>query len=392
MSLRRLTTKKTLNVLGLNSGTSADSLDMALMQVSATRTKYLAGQTGRYSASLRQLILDVADSDRVNPDDLIYLDNYLGRYYGEKAARFIRNLSQQGRRVDAIASHGQTVRHLPNKIKKASVALGGTLQLGSADFIAAATAKVVVSDFRQADIALGGEGAPITVAAMHRLFADPGESRLIINIGGMSNYFYFPSKRSRLSSGAADCGPGNSLSDILSREIFGERFDRGGRRARRGVACEKMLLSALMQPFYASSTVSTGRELFGVKMIRQMVKQARRLRLSDDDLFATVAALTVQSIANKVGPLVRADKSLSKLYLTGGGKHNIFFVTGLKQQFPELNVLPIDDLGIDGDYVEAAAYAVMGQACLRSQVSVKTGEQRKGPKPVLGKITQPPKR
>ena len=129
-------------------------------------------------------------------------------------------------------------------------------------------------------------------------------------------------------------------------------------------------------------------------MAGKAIALARRDKLSNHDIRATVSELTVQSIVNRVSSIARRDKRLSKLYLTGGGRYNIFFVDGLKRHLPHLDIVSIDSLGIDGDYVEAAAYAVMGEACLRSRAleTVFRPGGRQSLRPVLGKVTQPPQR
>ena len=391
MSLNKLLIKKRLTVLGLNSGTSADGLDLAVVRISSSRRgtkfKFTNGSKKRYSSTLKKSILSFADSKAVSLDDLIDLDNRLGRFYGRAASSLISRLSA-GISIDLIASHGQTVRHLPTgKIR-------GSLQIGSTDFIAAATGLPVVSDFRQADIALGNEGAPITVAAMNEMFSSPYGPRLIVNIGGMSNYFYFPKAKGVFQARAADCGPGNSLCDILSAGLYSKRYDLNGRHALSGSVSEPIVKSIMSKSFYRNGTVSTGRESFGIGTAEKIIRQGKNKRLSKDDMMATVAEITVRSIVKSVRPLLKRDKLLLKLYLTGGGRFNIFFVERLMHHLPGIEVLPVDELGVSGDFVEASAYAVMGEACVRSRALPTrfTGKSGQVLTPVLGKITQPPKR
>ena len=333
----------------------------------------------------------MADSKLVPFDELILLDNLLGRFYGKAAAEYIRQLEMRRVRIDLIASHGQTVRHLPAKTDWLGARVNGTSQIGSADFVSAATGKVVISDFRQADVAVGNEGAPITVAAMHEIFAAIDESRLLVNLGGMSNYFYFPAGKISGKVRAEDCGPGNCLSDILSESLFGERFDRKGRRARRGTYSMRLLSVLLANPFFAGRAVSTGREVFGPKLAGEIRAFGKRFRLPGEDLLATAIELTVTAIVRKVAPIMNRDHRLTKLYLTGGGRHNIFLKDRLQDHLPDLEVCMIDELGINGDFIEAAAFAVMGEACLRSRaLDTVFGGRKTAVRPVLGKISQPP--
>ncbi|MCD6248889.1 MAG: anhydro-N-acetylmuramic acid kinase [candidate division Zixibacteria bacterium] len=398
MSLPRLLKKKRMNVLGLNSGTSADGLDLAVIEIDRSRgryrTRFLAGRTRKYPADLRRLILNIADSKTTSLDDLIRLDQALGMFCGHTAALFVRNLRKQEIRIDAIASHGQTVRHIPQAKKITGQLVRGTLQIGNQEQVSALTDRVVVGDFRQADIALGGEGAPITIAAMQRLFSSPDESRLIVNIGGIANFFYFPPARSRLLPAASDCGPGNSLSDIICQKLFRVAYDRGGRMASKGRISQRLLTLLYGGAFLDRTTVSTGRELFGIELAESIIKQGRKLKLSKSDILATTAELTAVSIADHIRIFIDRDSRLHKLYLTGGGVHNKFFIRRLREQFDKIGVVSITALGFNPDLVEASAYAVMGEACLRSEELPTCFDRvdRSNRNPILGRIAQPPRK
>jgi anhydro-N-acetylmuramic acid kinase len=294
--------------------------------------------------------------------------------------------------VDAIASHGQTVRHLPQKTRFVGFTVNGTLQLGSPEQIAAHTGRIVTADFRQSDVALGHEGAPITTPAMERLFATRQESRLIVNIGGMSNFFYFPGRRSPLESLAADCGPGNSLCDLLCERLFSVPFDRGGRLALAGRSSLRLLTLLQAEPFFHGRESSTGRESFGGALADRIIERAGKLRLSKHDIIATAAELTVTAVANSVRPIVRRDRSVRNLYLTGGGVHNRFFARRLREQLEGLEVVSIQQLGFDPGLVEASAYAVLGEAALRGEGFLvhRAGGAGGSRQAILGRIIQPP--
>lgn len=396
MSLKRLLTRKRINVLGLNSGTSADGLDLAVIEVDRSRggyrTRFLAGRTRKYPAELRRLILTLADSKAIPLDDLIRVDQALGKFIGRTAASFERSLQKQNIRIDAVGSHGQTVRHLPQPEKIAGQLVRGTLQIGNLDQIAALTGRVVIGDFRQADIALGGEGAPITTAAMQRLFGRPDESRLIVNIGGIANFFYFPSARSKLLPAAADCGPGNCLSDIVCQKLFRVAYDRGGRLATRGRISIRLLTALGRAPKLDQTTVSTGREQFGVGTAEMIIRFGRKLKLSKSDILASTAELTAVCITDSVRAFADGDNRLRKLYLTGGGVHNKFFVRRLREHLGDIGVGSITELGFNPDLVEASAFAVMGEACLRGEERPTgfDGRERSKRNPVSGRIAQPP--
>ena len=397
MNLLKLLSRKRLVVVGLNSGTSADGLDLAALAIDRRGGCYritpLAGACRKYPPELRRAVLDMADSASTSLDDVIFLDQALGQFYGRTAAKFIRHIGRRGVSVDAVASHGQTVRHLPHDESLAGFRVHGTLQLGSLDQIATYSGKTVIGDFRQADVALGNEGAPITSAAMERLFASSRESRLIVNIGGMANFFYFPAHRTQFSTAAADCGPGNSLSDLLAVRLFRLPYDRGGRLARKGKVSQRLLSLLLAEPFFRGSSVSTGRETFGLSLVDKILVNARKLRLTRYDTLATAAELTPLSIAQTVRPFIERDHALRKLYLTGGGVHNSFFTHRLSELLNGVTVVSIASLGFDPDLVEASAYAVMGEAALRGEaLPTQFGvTERHLRLPVMGRIVQPPK-
>ena len=395
MSFTRLLDKKSLVFLGLNSGTSADGLDLAVVRISrrgrGTKIDYIDGTTRKYPPNIREAILTLTDASSLNLDEFLYLDNLLGEFYGRAAKQFVQRLENEGVRVNAIASHGQTVRHLPAKKTYLGKKLNASLQIGSLSHIATVTGLTTIGDFRQADIALGGEGAPVTTMAMRQLFGTTKESRLIVNIGGISNYFYFgPAKKT--TSLAADCGPGNSLSDILSHKLHKKSFDQNGRKAAQGEASERLLSLLFAEPFFTLKQRSTGREAFGPALVERMIGFATEFGLSPVDLLATAAEFTTRSIAMAVWPVLCSDESLTKLYLTGGGRKNTFFASRLGHHLPDVTVHSIDSLGIDGDLVEASCFAVMGEMALRGIASDDGAVSRRGERaaPIRGQIVQPP--
>lgn len=393
-ALMKLLNRKSMVVLALNSGTSADGVDLAAVKIMRTakgvRTRFLAGSTRPYPARLRSLILNTSDSTHVNLDDLVYLDNGIGEFFGRCAAALASKLEAHSTKIHLIASHGQTVRHCPAKINVAGYKVSGSLQLGSLDRIARRTRLPVVGDFRQAHLALGGEGAPVTGAALKRLLATTEKSRLIVNIGGMANYFYFPGKNSSQEPAAADTGPGNVLCDLLAEKLYGLKFDKDGRKALSGLPSQRLLTLLLADPFFAGERISTGREQFGLNIAKKIMAFGRKHKLSLEDMMATVAEFTCASIAQAVAPLVEKDNSLTKLYLTGGGRKNKFIRSRLASWLPEVEVLAVERLGVDGDYVEAACYAVMAEACLRSEPLICGLAGGRTGSPIMGRIAQPP--
>lgn len=385
--------KQSLTVLGLNSGTSADGLDMAVVRVPRSSNKpvvLLHSSSKRYPAAIRKEVLSLADSSSTTLENLIAVDALVGDFFGKEAAACLKRLRAKRITIDAVASHGQTIRHMPHKRSLAGTVVHGTLQIGSLARIAAHTGKVTVGDFRQADIALGNEGAPITVSAVVRLFQHPRESRLVVNVGGMANFFYIPAGGRVSKVRAADCGPGNVLSDILSQKLFGERFDKGGKLARNGAISRRLLSMLTGLKFFGDVAVSTGREQFGAELAEKMIREGKRLNLSSHDLLATAIELTAYGISRKVRPIMRHDRSIRSLYLTGGGSYNSFLRERVSASLNGLDVSSVQELGMDPSMTEAASYAVMGASCLWSQpLATRFGGKQKR-LPILGTIAQPP--
>jgi anhydro-N-acetylmuramic acid kinase len=395
MNIRVNPDSPSITILGMNSGTSADGLDMAVLTFTGSKTssswKLIAAKSRKFPTALRKSILDLALSDTTTLDELIAVDSALGHFMGQSANNIIAEVKKQGYRVDAVASHGQTVRHVPVAEKLAGFMSHGSLQIGSLDCIATATGLPVVGNFRAADIALGHEGAPITVAPVHRLFATLRESRMIVNIGGISNYFYFPAGNGVEFSHGGDCGPGNTLSDLLSQKLFSKPFDTGGLLASKGNCSKRLLTLLLSQPFFRGKAMSTGREEFGSRLEKRMVDFGKSHNLTGNDLLSTAVELTALAISRRIAPWVNRDARCKDVILTGGGRKNRYLVYRIREHCNPLSVQIIDDYGLDGDYVEPASYAVLGEAFLRGLPNWTVGSGRTGKVwPVLGHLALPP--
>jgi anhydro-N-acetylmuramic acid kinase len=393
--LQKLLTRKRPVVIGLNSGTSADGLDLAAVRMTPSKSKFggklLAGKTVPYPRAIQKRLTDAINNRIDSIDDLVRLDRELGRFFGDRARQLADLLRVKGIRAHLIASHGQTVRHLPGKVIVGKKKESGTLQLGHPETIADRTGLVTVADFRQADIASGGEGAPITSGAMWHLFSSDREDRMIINIGGIANYFVLPKGRPAGRMLAADCGPGNSLLDIIARRCFEKKYDRNGRLAAKG-SISKRLLSMLMADNYLKGKYgpSTGRERFGEKFVEKTFRVSSGLGLSRHDILATATELTAVSIARSIGPHLKRF-NLKTVYLFGGGLNNGYLVERLKANLPDVSLFSIDRLGFDPHYLEAVCYALMGVMTIYSIPAGLPNVTGAVEKTVAGRIVQPPR-
>ena len=404
MRLASLITRKTVHILGMNSGTSADGVDFALVKISPGRSdsgreiqarELLTGYS-RYTGELRELALRLADSERVSLNEIALADEALGEFTARKARSFIARCMRRGLQVDCVASHGQTVRHHPETANIAGINVKATLQLGSPERIASKTGLVCISHFRQADIAIGGEGAPITTGAVAAVTRHPTKSRLILNLGGIANYFYIPAIDSTIPVRAEDVGPANVLLDQAARRLFGVPFDKNGARAGSGTVSERLcdIIGSVFSLYAAHArTVSTGREQYGPEVVGAIINEGKKLNLSSADILATISQLTARNIAQGLRPVLKADENLDEVYITGGGLRNRDLTGRLRLELDVSQVSSIKMLGYSPDNFEALCFATLGYFCLKGKSAGEALQTpRSGPYPIPGRICQPPER
>jgi anhydro-N-acetylmuramic acid kinase len=393
MKLLKLLREKRLTAIGLNSGTSADGLDLAAIHINfnsrTPKIDLINGKTVRYPISLRKSIHNAINNRIDSIDKLIILDRQLGAFFGEQTKQYIRKLQGMGINPDIVASHGQTVRHLPHSVDINGRCESGTLQLGHPESIAEKTGMITIADFRQADIAAAGEGAPITCYPMWLMFSDNKQSRLLINIGGIANYFYFPADPDVTKIKARDCGPGNTLLDILAGKYFGLDYDRDGKIASRGDISYRLLSLLLADSFLTGKRgISTGRERFGIKFIEKIISHSKKIGLNKYDILATVTELTAISIARNVNSEI-AQGGIRTIYLFGGGLKNKYLVNRLKSNLPNTDFISVKKLGHDPDFLEATCYAIMGAMTIHSIPSGLPHITGASQKTIAGRIIQP---
>jgi len=266
-----------------------------------------------------------------------------------------------------IASHGQTIRHHPHKVSRLGRNISATLQIGSPERIASRTGLPVVSHFRQADTALEGEGAPITTSAVCHALQSSSASRLLINIGGIANFFYIRKGESGSFVEARDIGPGNVLLDMASQELFSENYDKGGKRAASGAVSLRLLSLLSSEGFFGGAqTRSTGRERYTPASLRKILKLATDIGLSTEDIMATLVELSALDIISATKRILSGDKHLKDVYLIGGGMKNRQLVRRIRAQLPLLRINSIKELGYHPDFFESVCYAILGYCCLHA--------------------------
>lgn len=353
-------------VIGLMSGTSADGVDAALADIRGAghklKVRLLAHRTFPYPAGFRVRLLETMTSGTMA--DACHLNAALGEWFAKAALRLLKAARVPAGRVALIGSHGQTLHHLPRSRREPGIgAVRSTLQLGGPAVIAERTGITTVADFRARDMAVGGEGAPLTPYLHSLLFHHASLSRAVVNIGGISNLTYLPARAGLDAVRAFDTGPGNMLIDGVMRHVTADRrtFDRGGRLARAGTPNESLLSALLDHPFlHRRPPKSTGREEFGERFAGYFLRQGKLLGLSDADLAATATAYTARTIA---GARMFLSGSVDEVLVCGGGAQNASLMRMLQAEWNHhsgrgVRVRTVEVLGWDGRALEAVAFAV----------------------------------
>jgi anhydro-N-acetylmuramic acid kinase len=380
-------------VIGLISGTSADGVDAALVRIDGSaqgsRLRVLAFHTLPFPAGMREAILQASDPGTGTVDLLCRLNVALGEVFAAAALEVSRRAGISIGAVDLIGSHGQTVQHLPEPFPLGGYAVRATLQLGEPTVIAERTGVMTVADFRPRDLAAGGQGAPLTPYGHYLLFRDGAHSRVVHNIGGISNVTVLPAAGALEDVLAFDTGPGNMPIDAVVERLTAGRevFDKDGGRARRGRVHQPLVDGLLAHPFLRRSPPkSTGREAFGGGYVDSVMARGLELGLSDDDLVATLTAFTVATIVQAYRRFILPRYAPVETILCGGGSRNSLLTAWLRQELPEIVWRVCDDFGISADALEAVIFAVLAHETVcghPTNVPSATGAKRPV---VLGKV------
>jgi len=310
----------------------------------------LLQKTYPYSQEMRNRILAAGEPDFSDGVEWLRLDAELGIEMGNLAKQFLVRVKEKGLKADLVASHGQTVRHLPSKSKYSL-----SLQIGDPARISAITNLPVVADFRRSDLAAGGQGAPLSPILHERLFRHDRKWRAIVNIGGISNATILPPVKSRSQPVAADCGPGNMAIDLATILLFGKPFDKHGGIAAKGRPWTQVIAQAFEHPYFKlPPPKSTGREFFGHTFLEPMMRGLRGARA--EDIIATLTEITVRGIADFV---YRFGRQVEEIYLCGGGAKNRYIVASLQKHLRRKTVATTAKLGYDPDYLEAMLWAYL---------------------------------
>jgi anhydro-N-acetylmuramic acid kinase len=411
-------------VAGVMSGTSADGIDVALVRVEypvtsksgrkargkesagQTRVKFLGHANLPYPADVRRRILISMNSPRASVADLARLNFLLGELYADAVLATQKRLRTE---AELIGCHGQTLYHQGVPAPFLGRKLAVTWQTGDGAVVAARTGLPVISDFRPADMAAGGKGAPLVPYLDYLLYRDPKIGRIALNLGGIANLTAIPAAASLNELVAFDTGPGNMVIDALAEQLFGQPCDRDGKIAASGRVLEDALDRFLNDAFFREKPPKTaGREQFGREFAREFLHACRPLgatkartkasgatsamrAIEKRDVIATATTLTVRSIGKAIERLVLPKGNFSELIVSGGGAKNPTLMAWLTKEVRGLGLQlrSSDEFGIPSSAKEAVAFAVMAYETWNrrpSNVPSATGAKRAV---VLGKISYP---
>jgi anhydro-N-acetylmuramic acid kinase len=362
-SLHEIANKPVRKIIGLMSGTSFDGLDIALCEFRAsgleTQVKVLNFSSETYPSDFKEDLKSVFAKQNVDFEKLTLLNAFIGKYYAELILKSLSDWGIAVNEIDLIASHGQTVFHAPKHQRAADSYPNATLQIGDGDHIAVATGIITISDFRQKHVAVGCEGAPLSVYGDYLLFSSAEENRIMLNIGGISNFTFLPAKHST-DFFSSDVGPGNTLMDQFVQQHYpGKYFDEDARIASSGTVNPELLDSLFSHDFFKSDyPKTTGPELFSLAYLNNAISKTGLEKLSNEDILATLAAFTAKSIVDAVRSSV-ASKGAYEIYISGGGMHNPLLLHLIEEQLGK-KLKFSSDLGIAPDAKEAVLFALLG--------------------------------
>ena len=351
-----------MKVIGLMSGTSGDGIDAALVDIrgrgDSLKVKMVAHVARPYSLGLQQRILEASLKGTVA--DVCHLNGLLGEHFAQAALRVTARAGLKPSDVALIGSHGQTIHHLPVGIREPGVGLvRTTLQIGEPAVIAERTGITTIANFRARDMAAAGEGAPLAPYGHYVLLRHPRRSRLIVNLGGISNVTYLAKQGGSDKVVAFDTGPANMVLDALMQRLSEGRlpFDRGGKQAAKGTVHRELLRELMHHPFLKRRPPkSTGREEFGEHFTEQLLVRQRAYRLRSEDLLATCAYWT----AAAVGAARRwLQDGIDEVVVGGGGVYNETIMRHIRSVFGNTPVRTFDELGWKSKAFEAIAFAVL---------------------------------
>jgi len=386
-----------MRVLGLMSGTSADGIDAALVRIDGAPTSITAKLEGHHHVAfpprLRQAILRIANGGETTTAELSQLNFLLGEEFARAAITACKKWGVKLSEIDLIGSHGQTIYHqgIASRFLGAR-AIASTLQIGEPSVIAERTGVTTIADFRPADMAAGGQGAPLVPFVDYLLYRDETNGRVALNIGGIANVTVIPARANSDDVIAFDTGPGNMVIDALveSTTRGRVRFDRDARIALSGHTIPQLLARMMREPYLRKKPPKTaGREQFGRAYAAKILAWGKKHRAKPADLVRTATVFTSLSIADAFRRFILGPTEVDELIVAGGGAKNPLIMAQLAAALPELDIIPAEHFGMSAEAKEAFAFAVLAYEAYHRRPNNLPSATGAAHSVVMGKLVRP---
>lgn len=374
------------------SGTSLDGLDIALCRIQdsgeQTHLELLRFTTKTYTEDFRNSIREIFAKRQIDQQRLSGLNTYIGQLHGQLIDEALKDWAIPNSQIDLIASHGQTVYHAPQRLTQDFMTPNSTLQIGDADHIAVSTGIITISDFRQKHVAAGGEGAPLAAYGDYLLYTDSHENRILLNIGGISNFTFLPHQGSPDQAFATDIGPGNTMMNQYMLAQHGKEMDENGRMAASGIV-DQTLLAALYEEEFLQQDFpkTTGPELFNLEYLYKKMENVGIQKENTADIMATLNAFSAKAIVVAIQQVAQGLKEVV-VYGSGGGMHNPVLMRAIQEGLPDIKFKNIEKLGMNPDAKEACLFAVLANETVAGSPQHVTNI-KDSPAVCMGKISFP---
>ena len=374
-------------IIGLMSGTSLDGLDIALCSIEGsgfnTKLELLRFETVPYTDEFKKEIRAVFAKKNIELEKLCLLNPQIALQHAVMVNDCLNKWKFIAENIDLIGSHGQTIYHVPRGAGNA------TLQVGDGDHLAVATGIITISDLRQKNIAAGGEGAPLAVYGDRFLFTKQGEDRILLNIGGITNFTFLPGGIHE-DCQCTDVGPGNTMMDAYMRKHFpGKYFDDEAGIAKAGTINEALLAALEENSFFEQPfPKTTGPELFNLEYLETAKQKSNSVPLSVEDTMATLNKFAADMIAAAIKHQLK-EKAGCRIFGSGGGIHNPLLMKHLQRHLPGCSFHSTAELGIDPGAKEAVLFAILANECICGDPSLSMKLPEGIPAVSMGKISFP---
>jgi anhydro-N-acetylmuramic acid kinase len=363
--VKKKQTNNVIRLAGLMSGTSADGVDVIIFDFDETGIQSLAFKTFDYPQKIRNELFSLFDPKKSSSDKICQMNFVLGEFFARCLVNLANCHSIPLDSIHLVGSHGQTIFHCPEPVKLSGISTRSTLQIAEPSIIAQRTGITTVADFRPADIAAGGEGAPLVPFTDYLLFHHNKINRALQNIGGIANVTFLPAGENPDTILAFDTGPGNMMIDRIVSLMTNHKqtYDRNGQLASKGNIHAGLISELMKHPYLKQKPPkSTGRECFGAATADGIFKKAKRAGISERDILATITEFTARCIADSYKRFLH--RPVDEMILCGGGAKNKTMTASLKRLLPDVRICSMNDFGINPDAKEAISFGLLAWATM----------------------------